>query len=143
MRGGLQHLGHIAHCLDRIIDDRFHCGLPRLKRELAKIDYKLNYILDRKTKYGLYSLKHEIINCSQYIKNNLPRLEKFNNVLTHSALTYKDIKKNVDKIAETVTNPVYGMKEILHQVRQTEHNLGKLLDKVARIYSNQGLISER
>ncbi|MBO8138472.1 MAG: hypothetical protein H0Z40_10125 [Desulfotomaculum sp.] len=117
-------LKKILHYLDNMFDDKLKPGLPNFKKELDRIEHKLNYILCKKSKYGLYALKHDVIDCVKGIKEMLARIEKIDHITINSALKLKDIKKEVRNIEKAVCDPKFGLKEIKCEV----HGIEKKLD---------------
>jgi HEAT repeat protein len=104
-------LKKIAVLLDKILDEKYRNGLPSIAKDIKKCELKLNYMLDRKSKYGLYRVKHEIkqeiIKCAQNLKGYIDKIDKVEDVVKHSAMVINEIKKDVRRIENVLTDPKF------------------------------------
>lgn len=126
----LDTLKKIAKCLDNMYSDNFDFSFPGIKKDIERIEYKFNYLLDKKSEYGLYRMKNEISDVAKRIKHYLGKIEKVDNIVTTSGMVMNDVKKRVNKIENFINDPAFGLKEIRIGVRSAEKQIKRVDDAV-------------
>lgn len=126
----LDTLKKIAKCLDNMCSDKYHSSFPGIKRDIERIEHKLNYLLAKKSEYGLYQIKHQITGIAKRIKHCLGKIDKIDNIVTTSGIVVNDVKKTVSKIENHITDPAFGLKEIKLEIRGIEKQLKQVDDAV-------------